>query len=108
MSKYDPSLTVPPEVMQAVQTIREFATKHGTGDNWQVAGLGPVFPLQRQLDDALGTGEQLLAATEAIKRQVEALKLERDQLRAALRLADALRNQERGMDKPERRKWRRE
>lgn len=42
-----------------------------------------------------------------LQRQLEAVTAERDHLRKALVLADALRNHERGM-KPERRKWRRE
>lgn len=49
---YNPNLIIPPEVMQACQTLQVFAAKHdpsGTGQ-WQIGGLGPVFGLQRQLD----------------------------------------------------------
>lgn len=97
MSYYDPNLVVPPEVVKAVQTIREFAAKHSTGNSWQIGGLGPVSTLQRQLDAVTATGERVLDAAEELKRQLDEVTRERDQYKAVCVLADALRNLERGL-----------
>lgn len=86
---YDPTLVVPPEVVRAVSTIREFAMKHTAGNDWQILGLQPV---------AASIG-YYKAKMESAERQLDEVTKERDQLHAMLNLADALRNRERGISK---------
>lgn len=76
---YDPNLVVPPEVIQAVQTIRQFAEQHTSGNDWQVGGLQPVQcsigyykarmeVAERKLDKADRERDELLKALESGKQ----------------------------------------
>lgn len=87
---FNPDLIVPPEIVKQAHALRVFLA---TNEAESVMGLGDVGPLQEQ---------------------IAALRKECEQLRAALKVADALRNHERGqgrdgLESPaaDRRMWRR-
>lgn len=91
---YDPNLVVPPEVIQAVQTIREFAAKHSSGADWQVGGLGPVFPLQQQVAQL----RSIVAFADA--RINNTLRIERREYRASVQVVTDLEGNTRELQGP--------
>lgn len=64
-----------------------------------IYGLGDLRESQLRLQETLDTGDKLLAATKELQRQLDEVTAERDHLKAALKLADALINRERGTSK---------
>lgn len=123
MKTFNPNLSVPEEISRKALDLKMWMETHNAES---IYGMGNVSELQRQLADARLEAETWKAAHDngrwvyrdigsalgadmprelvgavARRRMAElaAVTAERDTLRSALELADALRNHERGLDK---------
>lgn len=92
---YDPNLIVPYEVIQAVQTVFEFARKHDPSDNWQIGGLTPV-KYETSKNKLVTSGERMLMELCDLQKRLFEITQERDHYKRLVELSDALRNAERG------------
>lgn len=98
--KWDPNKTVPKEIADMAVSLGRWMEMN---DATSISGIGPVFPLQRQLaevtqqrDTALATLAEVQAAAVDMMSAADSLLREREQYRAACALADALRKKGRG------------
>ena len=92
---YDPYVNAPQELIQAVQTIKDFAAQNSFDDNWQICGLTPVKYETRKYK-VVTSGERMLIELCDLQKQLYEMTKERDHYKRLVELSDALRNAERG------------